>query len=203
VVRAVQLVLLHPRQVLVVAVLSTGAVEKQLLHLEEDADDGVVGAAVAILERQLLGQPWSGLPELSGTGDPHADAVAVASRDALVAGSVVRANEPVYVGGVSRLAAEQEAFPTAQSAARLLEMLEHQVVVVSLVRELLDAGVNVSIGSENRLADLRECSIVVSPYAVDGVPAGIVGVLGPTRMDYRHALAAVTTVSQQLGRHLS
>jgi heat-inducible transcriptional repressor len=71
------------------------------------------------------------------------------------------------------------------------------------VRELLDAGLSVSIGSENRLDELRDCSIVVAPYQVDGRAAGIVGVLGPTRMDYRHALAAVSAVSHQLGRHLS
>jgi heat-inducible transcriptional repressor len=82
-------------------------------------------------------------------------------------------------------------------------MLEHQVVVVSLVRELLDRGLMVSIGSENRLDELRDCSIVLAPYETEGGGAGIVGVLGPTRMDYRHALAAVTAVSQQLGRHLS
>jgi heat-inducible transcriptional repressor len=82
-------------------------------------------------------------------------------------------------------------------------MLEHQVVVVSLVRELLDRGLTVSIGTENVLDELRDCSIVVAPYVVDGRTAGVVGVLGPTRMDYRHALAAVSAVSHQLGRHLS
>jgi heat-inducible transcriptional repressor len=61
----------------------------------------------------------------------------------------------------------------------------------------------VSIGSENQLDELRDCSIVLAPYAVEGQVSGIVGVLGPTRMDYRHALAAVSAVSQQLGRHLS
>jgi len=61
----------------------------------------------------------------------------------------------------------------------------------------------VSIGSENRLEDLRDCAIVLAPFDVDRQPAGIVGVLGPTRMDYRHALAAVAAVSQQLGQHLS
>ena len=111
--------------------------------------------------------------------------------------------EPLYVGGVSRLAAEQEAFSTAQSAARLLELLEHQVVVVSVVHELLQAGLTVRIGSEHQLEELRECALVLAPYEVEGQAAGVVGVLGPTRMDYRHALAAVTAVSQQLGKHLS
>ena len=51
--------------------------------------------------------------------------------------------------------------------------------------------------------DLRECSIVLAPFVVGGEVAGTLGVLGPTRMDYRKARAAVTAVSQQLGRRLS
>ena len=98
------------------------------------------------------------------------------------------------MGGASRLAAEQSAFPTAERAARLLEMLEHQVVVVSLVRELLDRGLAVSIGTENTIDELRDCSIVVAPYEVDGRPAGVVGVLGPTRMDYARSIGAVRYV---------
>ena len=112
--------------------------------------------------------------------------------------------EPLYVGGASRLAAGTESFPQPTSAARLLELLEHQVEVVSLVRDLLDdEGSRVSIGSENPLDELRDCSIVIAPYTVDGEVAGTVGVLGPTRMDYRQALAAVEAISEQLGRVLS
>ena len=48
-------------------------------------------------------------------------------------------------------------------------------------------------------ATARSCS---RPYAVEGQVAGTVGVLGPTRMDYQQALAAVAAVSQQLGRLL-
>jgi heat-inducible transcriptional repressor len=82
-------------------------------------------------------------------------------------------------------------------------MLERQVVVVSLVRDLLDQGLTVRIGSENDVEELRDCAIVLAPYEVEGELAGTVGVLGPTRMDYRQALAAVAAVSQQLGRLLS
>lgn len=211
-VRSVQLVPLQPGVVLLVVVLSTGAVEKHVLHLDDvpggrpgdgSPDDALVAAASVVLDHQLRGHPWSHLPSMQASGNAAVDEVSARARDALndlVGGESV---EPLYVGGVSRLAAEHEAFATMESAARLLEMLEHQVVVVSLVRELLDAGLAVSIGTENRLDELRDCSIVVSPYEVDGQPVGIVGVLGPTRMDYHHALAAVAAVSQQLGRHLS
>ena len=111
-------------------------------------------------------------------------------------------DEPLYVGGASRLAAEQEAFAST-SASGLLELLEQHVVLGTLLRELLGPGLTVRIGSENERADLRECSIVLAPYLVQGEPIGTVGVLGPTRMDYRKAQAAVSTVSRQLGQQLS
>jgi heat-inducible transcriptional repressor len=44
---------------------------------------------------------------------------------------------------------------------------------------------------------------VVAPYTVDGEQVGTVGVLGPTRMNYPQALAAVAVVGQRLGRRLS
>jgi heat-inducible transcriptional repressor len=71
------------------------------------------------------------------------------------------------------------------------------------VRNLLDQGVNVSIGSENEIKELRDCAIVLAPYRVEGEVAGTVSVLGPTRMDYRQTIGAVAAVSQQLGRLLS
>jgi heat-inducible transcriptional repressor len=52
------------------------------------------------------------------------------------------------------------------------------------------------------MAPLADCSVVVSPYEVDGELFGTIGVLGPTRMNYPQALAAVAVVGQRLSRHL-
>ena len=73
----------------------------------------------------------------------------------------------------------------------------------SLLRDVLDRGLHVAIGTETGMAPLAECSLVVAPYDVEGEPAGTIGVLGPTRMNYPQALAAVAVVSQRLGRPLT
>jgi len=203
VIRAVQLVRLQERSALLVVVLSNGVIERHVLQVDETADDAQLAAAARALEPALLGKTWGTVPDEVTTGDPTLDRVLADTRAALQSLATPDQPELLYVGGVSNLAAEREAFSTAQSAARLLEMLEHQVVVVSVVHELLQAGLTVRIGSENALEELRECALVLAPYEVEGQPAGVVGVLGPTRMDYRHALSAVAAVSQQLGRHLS
>ena len=200
-VRTAQLVALEPGTVLAIAVLGNGSVEREVLR--SDVEGERLGRASVALDTQLSGrglaQPTQVLAP--STGDPAADALVAAAAHALCHRAAA-VSDHLYVGGASRLAAEQDAFSTTATTARLLEMLEEQVVVVSLVRDLLDHGVNVSIGSEHDVDELRDCSIVLAPYEVEGAPAGTVGVLGPTRMDYQQALAAVAAVSQQLGRLL-
>ncbi len=212
-VRSVQVVPLQPGVALLVVVLSNGMVEKEVVSLAglgtepaaefDDLDDARLHAATAALTAQIVGHERAQLPAFAATGDPTTDAIARLIHGLMTRPSESPGPEPLYVGGAGNLVAEPEAFATAKSAARLLEMLEHQVVVVSLVRELLDRGLSVSIGTENPLDELRDCAIVLAPFEIDGHAAGIVGVMGPTRMDYRHALAAVSAVSAQLGRHLS
>jgi heat-inducible transcriptional repressor len=202
-VRSVQLVRLQPSLVLALAILSNGNVEKCALHLADDVDDATLTRAGAALDAQLKEARWSSLPDATPTGDDAADRLVAEAHEALAARGGHEVVDPLYVGGASRLAAEREAFPTSTTATRLLELLEHQVELVALVSELFAQGPTVSIGSENPLDDLRDCSIVVAPYLVDGEVAGTVGVLGPTRMDYRQALAAVEAISQQLGHVLS
>ena len=74
---------------------------------------------------------------------------------------------------------------------------------MTLVRDVLDRGMSVAIGSETGVEPLNECALVVSPYEVAGEPAGSIAVLGPTRMHYPQALAAVAVVSQRLSRRLT
>ena len=76
-------------------------------------------------------------------------------------------------------------------------------MLVTVLREVLDRGLSVSIGAEHGLLPLAECSIVVAPYDLEGEHAGSIAVLGPTRMNYPQALAAVAVVSRRLGRALS
>ncbi len=204
VVRAAHVVQLQPRVLLVVVVLSNGSVVKEVVHVDLDAPEAVVATASARLAKHLDGRRLSeltdALPDVRGRGD--VDALVRTACEALRAHVEHHQSDALYIGGVSRLAAEHDDFVTTNTA-RLLELLEQHVVLATLLRELLGPGLTVRIGSENTRADLLECSIVLAPYLVEGELAGTVGVLGPTRMDYRKAQAAVVTVSQQLGRQLS
>lgn len=200
-VRSAQLINLQPELVLAVAVLSNGTIEKEVISNAGDFNDDQIARASQSFDAALRESSIMSIVVPGPTGDPVVDRLVTLGIEALARRATSGA-EPLYVGGASRIAAEHDAFATAERASRLLEMLEQQVVVVSLVRDLLDQGVTVSIGSENDVDELRDCSLVLAPYSVDGQTLGTVGVLGPTRMDYQQALAAVAAVSQQLGRLL-
>src|SRR6266508_1026740 len=85
VVRSVQLVTLQPAVVLAVAVLSNGAVEKEVVHLEREVDESRVGAAAAALAAHIGGCASTDLPALPSTGDADVDYLAGLARDGLSA----------------------------------------------------------------------------------------------------------------------
>ena len=83
----------------------------------------------------------------------------------------------MFVGGASVVARSFEAVETVRS---VLQVLEQQYVMVSLVRDVISRGQSVAIGAEHGVEPLAACSVIVSPVVVDGEHVGTVGVLGRT-----------------------
>jgi heat-inducible transcriptional repressor len=198
-IRSVQLVSLGSRALLVVAVLANGAVEKRTLEVDAEPGEERVSAAGAHLAADLVGRTLDDVGSLSASGDPATDALAEAAAVAL-GGETTGEPEHVFVGGASRVAA---AFDAMETVRQVLATLEEQYLMVGLVQEVLDRGLSVSIGAEHGVQPLSECSVVVAPYATEGDHSGSIAVLGPTRMHYPEAMAAVAVVSKRLERWLS
>jgi heat-inducible transcriptional repressor len=194
----VQLVGLSGHVALVVVVLSNGAVEKSTIEIDPSVGDERLAAASAHLSAHLPGSTLARLAAVPASGDAVTDRLAVAALDAMAPNRRQLDTDEVYVGGTSRVAA---AFDAVESVRQVLTVLEEQYVVVTLLRDVVDRGMTVAIGSETGLPPLAECALVVAPYQTEG-ERGTIAVLGPTRMDYPQALAAVAVVSKRLGRRL-
>ena len=190
-VRSVQLVALAPTVVLFVAVLGNGAVEKRTIELASPVSDEVLARATNAISDAAIGRPLGATADVAIAPDPAVEGVLVAVRAAVA--SPAGEADHVFVNGASRMAASFEAVETVRS---VLTILEQQLVVVTLLRDVVDRGLNVAIGSETGMQPLADC-------ALDGEQVGTVGVLGPTRMNYPQALAAVAVVGQRLGNRLS
>ncbi len=195
-VRSLQLVGLGPRLALVVVVLADGAVEKRSIELSEDVTGEVLATAGGVLAAHVEGKPLADLDDPAATGDSELDRVVTAATAAL---GDLAAPDQVFVGGPSRLAGAFEAVETVRS---VLGILEQQLVVVSLLRDILDRGLSVAIGVEHGYEPLASCAVVVAPVWADGHDAGAIGLLGPTRMNYPQALAAAHLVGERLGERI-
>ena len=196
VIRSVQVVGLSGRHATVVAVLSNGTVENEPFDLLGEVTEVRLAAASAHLQAHLAGRPLDGKTEVPATGDRDLDNVCASACRAL---HEVTTDETVFVGGAASMA---HAFDAVDTVRTVLHTLEQQYVIVSLLRDIIDRGLSVAIGTEHGIEPLAACSVVVKAVVVDGEQVGTVGVLGPTRMDYPQALATVEVVSDRLGRHL-
>ncbi len=202
-VRSVQLVSLSDTTALVVIVTSSGAVIKRSLEFSHTVDDADSSELNRRMSELLVGSSLSAISDrrvlLLSELRPELHDVAVTVFDSLVAESATEHSQ-VFIEGTPHIAGAFEAVDTVRE---VLDLLEHHVAVVELLRDVMDRGLSVAIGSETGITPLADCSVIVAPYVVGGERAGTIGVLGPTRMNYRDAMAAVAVVSHRLGKALT
>ncbi|MCP3990004.1 MAG: heat-inducible transcription repressor HrcA [Actinomycetia bacterium] len=197
-VRSVQLVSLADLIALFVVVLANGQVIKHTITLDRSLNEDQLAEANQLLKAAFEDRPVTDPTPLTSSGHKEIDDAVTLVAIAMTGST----REPgrVYVDGASRVVS---AFEAVESVAQVLTILEQQLLVVSLLADVVDRGLTVAIGSETGVAPLAECSLVVSPYEIGGEHAGSIAVLGPTRMNYQQALSAVAAVSHQLGNRLS
>ncbi len=88
----------------------------------------------------------------------------------------------------------QKLFDAFKTKRDLLDLLD---------RSMKADGVSVFIGEESGYSALGECSVIASPYEVDGKILGTLGVVGPTRMSYAEVISVVDITSKLLSQALS
>lgn len=199
--RHVELVRLGPTTVLAVLIADTGWVEKRLLDLEIPVEEHDVQRACHTVNEAAAGLRTAVVPDVVAgvaAGAPAelrmlVEAIGEAVRTGLVSPPV----EEVFVGGSANIAAAGY-FEELEQVQRVYEILEEQVLVLRLLRDVLSAGdPAVRIGGELP-RELTTCSVVAASYEAAGEPVGSVGVLGPIRMDYPRTLGAVQAVASSL-----
>ncbi len=191
-VRAIHTVRLADDQAMVVVVHANTAIDRVLVPIDPVITDDQLDAAGALIAASRMNDE-----ALTSSGDPALDALATRLWDAIERPAT---EAQAFVGGTSAVAGLFDAVERVQD---VLLVLEKQYLVVSIIRDIIDRGLNVAIGHETGLEPLADCAIVVAPVEVDGHVTGSIGLLGPSRMHYPEAVATVALVSKQLGRRLS
>ena len=110
----------------------------------------------------------------------------------------------LIVRGASHLLDTVEAQADIERVRTLFEDIERKADLIRLLELAKDGdGVRIFIGSENRLFSLSGSSIVAAPYAnAAGKIVGVIGVLGPTRLNYGRIIPMVDHTAKVIGRLL-
>jgi heat-inducible transcriptional repressor len=109
----------------------------------------------------------------------------------------------VYVAGAAHIADQPEFADIDKMKALFLAFEEKSKLVKILDECLTGEDIKVFIGHEVPVRDIEGLSVIAAPYRRGGRPLGVLGVLGPTRMDYGRALALVDTTARLVSRVLT
>jgi heat-inducible transcriptional repressor len=87
---------------------------------------------------------------------------------------------------------------------RLFDTFNQKRDILHLLEQSIHAkGVQIFIGEESGYEVLDDCSVVTSPYESEGQILGVLGVIGPTRMDYERVIPIVDLTAKMLGTALN
>ena len=192
-IKQLQLVHLHDRRALLVLVMRDARLRQHIVQLADAASqDDLTGLAVRLnallagLSADDVRRVW----KASGSDDPTADAV-VTELARLLDEEEQEGQERRYTEGLGHMLSQPE-FQSAASAREAVGVIEDDDTLRSVLPEQMIAGaVHVIIGGESHSQQLRPYSVVIARYGTPGQAMGVIGTLGPTRMDYVRAISSV------------
>ncbi len=203
-VRRIDLLSLTERRAVFVLITATGQVVNRVIELPVDTDPGRLAEIERAMNAALDGKHAADIRPLRGameSGREH-DGLVSAVIDEILDALDEADRDRFFHVGVPALLAQPE-FHDAERARPLIEFLEDGIAVLEALSDALGTReITVRIGHENRRAELGNMSIVATNYGAGGID-GVIGVIGPTRMDYGRAMTAVRAVSDDLTDALS
>jgi len=198
--RHIDLVATSTHTASLVVVLAEGSVKRELLPLDESYDQHDLDDVARLLNAELADksarQVANRVTVLMQEPDSPPLALRVTQRiEKMMREFDAATVEDVFSDGLLNVMSEPE-FSQSEKLRRVFAALQNRDYLGSLVARLASAGdVQVLIGAENERAEMHDVSLVLATYGQPGRALGVVGVLGPTRMAYPHAIGTVRFVS--------
>jgi len=209
VLRHVSLVRLSAERLLVVLVTQNGQAHRIVLDDAGGGDQRELEAIATALNERVAGltlvQVRDGLRrELNALHD-SADRIVARAVSLGLQMAEARFDEPAGIVVASRLALlSQPELSDPEYLREVFSAIETQERLVELLDTLLDTdGVSVALGEDLAEPGLSHSGLVVAPYGADSSHLGVLGVLGPQRMDYGHIIPLVSYCSRLLTGKLS
>lgn len=201
---------LGPGRALVVVVTEDGAVENRLIDVPLGLPPSALAQAANYLNARLLGRTFEEaktliekeLEEKRTELDELTTAVVSAGVATWSGGS--REEGALIVKGLGNLLEDVAAEEDLERIRKLYDDLEAKKDLIKLLDLAKNAdGVRIFIGAENNLFSLSGSSVIIAPYSdANEKIIGVIGVIGPTRLNYARIIPMVDYTAKLVGRYL-
>ncbi len=206
--RHVEFLRIGPHRVLVMFISSSGLVRQHVVATAEDLPPAELERLANYLNQELQGRSLEDVRGriLSLMQDERTQYDRLARR-ALEIGSQFFSTDGIdvrelHVDGAGNLLERPDPADFDRMKTLLAALEDKRRIVRLLDSCVANKGVVTAIGSENRDPELEGLSVVASSYSMGACQVGMLGIIGPTRMDYDRAMALVEHVAQLLGTAL-
>ena len=208
-VRQFAFVPLSPGQALAVLVGDDGSIENRVIALPEGLSADALTEACNYMSARLAGLTLAEAQARIAVELRHEKAsLDSASRELIERGLAVwsqdgAARPVLIVRGAANLI-DDAAMADLDRVRQLLDEIEGKEAIASLLGSASNASAaKVFIGAENKLFALSGSSVIAAPYhGRDGRVVGVVGVIGPTRLNYARVVPMVDFTAQTLSQRL-
>lgn len=208
--RQLSLVGIAERRVLAIMVSDDGSVENRIIDLDRPIVPGALEEASNFITAHLGGRTLAdAATAMRADIASGRSALDAASRDLIERGIALWSEDalrrPVLIVRGQANLLDETTVSDLERIRSLIDDLENKQTVSELLDMARDArSTRIFIGSENRLFALSGSSVIASPYRDrDGSVIGVVGVIGPTRLNYARVVPMVDFTAQSLGQTLS
>jgi len=117
--------------------------------------------------------------------------------------ALLGATGPLYLSGATNYAGSSDLSDTATLRSMLRAFEDKARLIDLLSRMAEERGIQVMIGSENPMEDMRGCSLITSTYTYRDQVLGVLGVVGPRRMPYSEVMSVVDETARVVSSALS
>ncbi len=204
----VEFVSLSDNRILVIFVMSDNEVQNRIIHTARTFSASELEQAANYLNKMFTGKDLNDirknmLAELESMKD---------NVNKLMQAAIEMAQQAIHTNaqdGDYVLAGETNLMGVSgwgdiERLKRLFDTFNQKRDILHLLEQSINAkGVQIFIGEESGYEVLDDCSIVTSPYESEGQILGVLGVIGPTRMDYERVIPIVDLTAKMLGSALN
>jgi len=203
-----ELLPISKRKLLLIVITSNGLVNNKVINLESKLTEEELDDLNRILSKRLTGKKIQEITEsfLQKLEEELKRRLNYTARiikrlEEEITGILAKEEMKIYLDGTSYIL-EQPEFNDLKSLKKILKVLDRKEELRRLVADLEDE-LEVKIGTENKLQEMQNCSLVVATYKLQGGGTGRVGVIGPTRMEYPRVISSVDLTAELISKIIS